>query len=426
MIIKNFENLATSPLRKQALFIAEAGFRAVDTSESVGKNFVYDPKNNVLNVQGKEFELAKFKKIICVGFGKAAFLAAKEVQNILKEKLTEGYVISLEEGNLGKIVSRKGTHPHLSHENIKYTKELVSVLESLGSNDLVITIISGGGSALLADPYEIDVQSHVKFFDSLTRQGANITELNTARKHLSKVKGGQLAKIIYPATCIGLIFSDVPGDDVSVVASGPTVKDKTTVRDAMQILKKYKVLENCNMRTCKLTETPKEEKYFQKVHNFTLVSGMVAISAMREKSEDLGFKTKVFSKSFEGEARVLGQNIVEVNQKGECLIGSGESTVRIKGKGKGGRNQEMALSGLSSIRKDQVFSCLASDGHDNTEAAGAMADDFTRLKAKRLKLEPQKFLERNDSFNFFEQVDDLIDTGPTGSNVADFFICLRN
>jgi hydroxypyruvate reductase/glycerate 2-kinase len=337
----------------------------------------------------------------------------------------------------------------------------MDMLSICSAEDLVLCVVSGGGSALLCAPHEMECETQVAVISALTVKGATISEMNTVRKHISQVKGGQLAKIIYPATCISLIFSDVPGDDVSMVASGPTVKDTTVNRDAAAVLAKYNVLEMCQLPSCKLLETPKEEKYFANVHNILFVSAKQALAAMSEKAEDLGFEVKIFtppnfsdkkqtasaylesdeeiskhkyftksgagfSTYFEGEARLLAKKIIAAAKKGQCLLGAGESTVKIIGRGQGGRNQEMALAALPLIKENQVLVCLASDGRDNTEAAGAIADAATLHRAKILGLNPQNYLENNDSFTFFEETGDQVITGRTGANISDFFVLLES
>jgi glycerate-2-kinase len=288
-------------------------------------------------------------------------------------------------------------------------------------------VVSGGGSALLCYPHDMSCEAEVSIILALTVKGATIQELNTVRKHISKVKGGQLAKLMYPASVISLIFSDVPGDDLSMVASGPTVRDNTFMKDAAAILKKYDVLEVCQMPSCNLVETPKENRYFEKVQNVLAVSAKQALWAMKETAEDLGFDVKIFGENFQGIARELGIKIIAANNRHhECLIGAGESTVHIIGKGKGGRNQEMALAALSSVSQNQVLVCAASDGHDNTDAAGAIVDNNVLTRAKTLGLDPNQFLQNNDSYNFFEQTGDLLLTGLTEANVSDFFVCLKH
>ncbi|MBI5530945.1 MAG: DUF4147 domain-containing protein [Candidatus Doudnabacteria bacterium] len=424
MIIKNFNSLATSVLRKQALTIAESGFSAINTEKAVEQNFLYDSKKQQLKIFQQQFNLAEYKRIVLVGFGKAALEAVTTIQKILKDKISCGYVLDLIEGSLGNIVCRVGTHPLPTKVNIEATKELVAMLETCEKEDLVICVVSGGGSALLCQPHDMSCETEVSVISGLTVKGATITELNTVRKHISSVKGGHLAQIIYPATCISLIFSDVPGDDISMVASGPTVKDSSFNRDAAAVLAKYNILEMCQLPSCQLLETPKEDKYFERVHNILFVSAKQALKAMKEKAEDLGFKVNIFSENFQGEARKLAPEIISGLKAGQCLLGAGESTVKIIGKGEGGRNQEMALAALANIKPDQVFLALASDGKDNSEAAGAIVDASVIKRAQGLGLDAEEYLNNNNSYAFFEKTGDLVLTGKTNSNISDFFIGL--
>jgi glycerate-2-kinase len=243
---------------------------------------------------------------------------------------------------------------------------------------------------------------------------------------LSLVKGGQLAKLIYPTKLISLIFSDVPGNDLSTIASGPTVPDKTTVKEAQGILERYSILKKVGITQIELRETPKDHKYFKHVENLLFVSAKTALKAMREKAEDLGYEAQVFNEQFQGEVKKLSQDIIKVgNKKHLCWLGAGESTVEVKGKGVGGRNQELALRVLPFLHPHQVFLSLASDGHDNCESAGAVVDSSTLMRAKNLQLNLESCLANNDSFNFLEKVGDNIHTGLTGANVADLFILLN-
>lgn len=425
-LIKNFEKLATSPIRKVVLDIAEAGLESINTAKAVNKYVSYNGRKDILRVCGKKFALEKYERILCVGFGKAALEAVTELQKIINDRISCGFVIDLKEGNLGKIICRVGSHPHPTKINIDATKELLDMLSKCTEKDLVLCVVSGGGSALLCYPHEMNCETEVSIVSALTVKGAPIEELNTVRKHISNVKGGQLAAKMYPATVIGLIFSDVPGDDISTVASGPTAMDTTTVSDAAGILKKYDILAMCELPACKLIETPKEEKYFQNVHNFLLVSAKTALQAMKERAEEYGFKTFIYSNRFQGEAKSLGALVVQKNLPHECLLGAGESTVKIIGKGKGGRNQEMALAALPYLSEKQVFACIASDGHDNTDAAGAIVDRGTWLRAKNLNMKTEEYLQNNDSYSFFVATGDIVETGLTGANVSDFFVCINS
>ena len=427
MVIKNFENLATSVPRRQALLIAEAGLEAVNTKKVVFNFVNFNAKKNLLTIQGKKFNLSEFKNVFLIGFGKASIEAASALYDVMGERITKGFIIGLEEKFISQnILAKAGTHPLPSEKNIGLTRELLENLEGMTEKDLVISLISGGGSALFTKPFHLTAEEEALIFKALTKKGASILELNTVRKHTDLVKGGNLAKLIYPATSINILFSDIPGDDLSQIASGPTVKDLTASRDAMGIIEKYKILESCLLKKIDLAETPKEQKYFKNVNNFLAVSPKHALIAMREKCEELGFKTKIFSESFQGEARVLGPEILEELEPKTCLLGAGESTVQILGKGKGGRNQEMALAALPKVKESQVLICLASDGRDNTDAAGAVIDSSTLFRANKFSLDPMDFLQNNNSYHFFEATGDLIFTGLTNSNVSDLVIGLKN
>ncbi len=426
MIIKNLKELSSSPLRRAALSIAEEGYGAINTPRAVFKSVKYAKFFGRLKIQGKKYSLSQYRRVRVLGIGKAALEAAEALRQLLGDRLSDGYVIDVRAGDLGpKIISRAGTHPLASEKNRQYTKELMRYFSDGSEKDLVICIISGGGSALLCAPYGQTPEQEAEIFKVLTARGATIFELNTVRKHTSQSKGGFLAKTLYPAEVVSLVFSDVPGDELSMVASGPTIKDATTARDAAAILEKYRVAETLDRSKIDLVETPKEDRYFEKTQNFLVVSSRMALRAMRQRAEDLGFKVRTFSEEYQGEARVLGKEIVEEVQVGECLLGIGESTVTLSGTGMGGRNQEMALGGAVGMDENTVLGCFASDGRDNTEAAGAVADFSTLSRAAKLGLKPEAYLNNNDAFRFFEATGDLVFTGLTGSNAADFFVCLK-
>ncbi len=431
MIIKNFEKLATSNLRRQLLSITEEGYKSINTTEAV-KKAVRISKNRLI-VQNKEFLLNKFNRIFVFAFGKAALESSDALKAVLGDRVFKGLVIDVaqtpnntkDDGKQNNWIYFQATHPNVSEQNVKAAKETLKIINELKEDDLVICSISGGGSAIFEIPYNIDFELAAKIFKVMTKGGATIAELNTVRKHTSLVKGGQLAKHFYPATIINLVFSDVPGDDLSVIASGPLVKDKTTVRDAHELLQKFDVLRQLKLNKIELIETPKEDMFFKKITNFLVVSPKVALRAMKERAEVLGYEVKIYDDRFQGEARVIGSKAVEASKKGQCVLGAGESTVKILGQGKGGRNQEMALSALLSIGENQVFGSFASDGHDFTDCAGAIVDSSTKLRANNLGLNISGYLNNNDSFTFFEAVGDHVITGLTGSNIADFFVCLK-
>ncbi len=431
MIIKNFEKLAHSNLRRALLSIAEAGFAAVNTTQAV-KNSLQLKKDTLL-VQKKKFDLKKFKRVFVLCFGKAALESSQVIKEILRQRVERGVVIDVAKtaDESARYTDQswtyfQATHPNISQQNCEAAKEALFTINDLQKDDLIVCSISGGGSAIFEVPYEDNVETGAKIFKALTKGGATISELNTVRKHMSRVKGGQLAKHFFPATVINLVFSDVPGDDLSVIASGPLVKDPTTIRDAKKLLQKFDALKLAGLEKIDLIETPKEDKYFKNIYTFFAVAPKVALKAMKERAEVLGYQVKIFNDQFQGEARILAKDIIVASKKGQCLLGAGESTVKILGQGTGGRNQEMALAALPFLHENQVFGCFASDGHDFTDCAGAIVDRSTLLRANNLQLSTINYLNNNDSFTFFDAVGDHVITGLTGSNVADFFVLLQN
>ncbi|MBU4536703.1 DUF4147 domain-containing protein [Patescibacteria group bacterium] len=238
-----------------------------------------------------------------------------------------------------------------------------------------------------------------------------------------------LAKLVYPAKLVSVIFSDVPGDDISVVASGPTVRDLTTKQDAQLILEAYSEDDpqsELNEIISFLVETPKEEKYFEKVDNLLLITNKVALKAMEQKANELGFNSLIESFDIEGEARQLSDKLTsEEYPNNSCRIFGGETTVKIIGKGKGGRNQEFSLSSLENLSADMLVLAAASDGMDNSDVAGAFVDYELFKKMQEEKLDWREFLDNNNSYEFFEKLETQIKTGKTGINVADFYLILK-
>ncbi|OGY22489.1 MAG: hypothetical protein A2126_02065 [Candidatus Woykebacteria bacterium GWB1_45_5] len=423
MVIKNSKELAKSQLRANALKIIEAGFAAMDT-ENVIKNSLKLYQNNLLIVKDTWLDLTKFRRVYLVGIGKAAFSAARAIEEILGDKITDGIVLDINGGLLKRSRSLVGTHPVPSQVNLSATREIISLLKSAAEDDLVVAIISGGGSALLCSPYKLSCEKKESVVGELIKNGANIEEINTVRKHLSEIKGGNFARLAYPASLVALIFSDVPGDDISVVASGPTVLDTTTVADASKIMAKYDVLKKCKLPHCDLIETPKDPTYFQLVINIVVANNQLALLGMAKKAKELKYKVEVFSSRLEGEATAVGKKLVLNAKPKTALLAAGETTVKVAGAGWGGRNQHLVLSALAQIQKSQVIISVDSDGIDHSRFAGALGDQATLTKAKRKKLEVSSFLETCDSFHFFQKVGDGIETGILGSNIADFMLVL--
>lgn len=426
MHIVNFEDLAVSEPRKVALAIAEAGLEAIDTVSAIKKNIRLE--DDCLLVQTEKLKLSPGRKLIVVGVGKCSLEAAKALEEILGERISGGVVIDIHQDGLKRIKSFGGSHPLPTQKNVDATKELIAILQGLTEDDLVLAIVSGGGSTLLCQPKNFTCLEEGKILECLTRAGASIREINTVRKHTSLARGGYLAKYAYPARLISLIFSDVPGDELEFVASGPTFEDTTTVADAEAVLQKYNVRDRCGLPNLELIETPKESRYFEKVKNILLVSGRVALQAMADKAKAAGLVPRIASTAFSGEARELGLKImkeIQTQPPGTVLLYGGESTVTIRGKGRGGRNQELALAALRALKNEEIILALASDGKDNSDHAGALCDIITWQKAQHLGLDLGVFLDNNDAYNFFAQVGDYLSTGDTGANVSDLVLALK-
>lgn len=426
MIIKNYNQLAVTESRKQILRILEAGLESVKTENLFKEKFFYDNKTDNLFINQQKYDLSRYQKVVVIGFGKVSAVAAECIEQQMLSRISGGLVIDLSEAKTKKIASRIGTHPLPSSVNVDATGEIIRALEQLGENDLVIFIVSGGGSSLLTYPQIITLEQERQITQALMNAGANINQMNTVRKHLSSVKGGHLAKLAYPATVISLIFSDIPGDDISQVASGPTVKDTTTIEDATAIMDKYQVLEKCDMDHCGLIETPKDEKYFKKVTNILFCSSVVALHAMESKAHDLGLRTRIWDKAYSGEAKEVTKQFLKSVRSGECLLGAGESTVTIKGgKGSGGRNQEMAVSALLYLPSNTTFASLNSDGHDNSTVAGALADELIANHARIYQIPLLEYLEKHDEYQLLLDLNASIITGMTGINIADLIVAIK-
>jgi glycerate-2-kinase len=423
MFIKNFKQLARSKGRRDALKILNSGLEAVRTDLAV-RNAI-KLKGKKMTVGDRVYDLSKFKNIHVIGFGKASYMAAKEIEKILGANISDGIVLDVIGGKLKRIKSIIGTHPFPSMRNVRAAGEIMRLLEKAGPSDLVIAIVSGGGSALLCRPQGVKCGELALITKMMMRRGAGIREMNTVRKHLSEILGGQFVRLAHPAAVLGLIFSDVPGDDLEMVASGPTVMDTTTVRDAARILVKYDIVRSCALPSCELTETPKDKALFRRVHNVLIVANAVAVGAMKKAAERLGYRTRIISTSLEGEARTVGKQLAAMPDFGEAVVAGGETTITLTGTGAGGRSQELALGAVKDIVDGTVVVGCASDGRDNSPAAGAIADMLAKEAARRLKIDIDAYLADNASFAFAKRTRSQIMTGSTGINISDLMIALR-
>lgn len=414
--IQNFESLATSPLREKALKIISSGLSAIATEKVLKENVTLE--NNVLTIKGSVFNLIDFNRIIFIGLGKAAGESALFFDKLLGAKINAGVVLDLKEVNCQYIKSYRADHPRPSAENIIASQKIVDLAKNISEKDLAIVVVSGGGSAMLCWPAE-ECEQSIKLYDSFLKTGGNIEELNTIRKHTSQIKGGGLAKLFYPARIVGLIFSDISGDNYNKVASGPTFLDESSVTDAQKILDKY------NIKDIILTETPKEEKYFTNVLNINFVSNKTALEKMKETAESLGFDASIMSSAVYENTDKTINNFKKSSGSKKAIIAGGEISITvIRSGGKGGRNQYIAIKYAPLINESEVFVSVASDGLDNSDAAGAIIDKSTMEKAKGKEMFSEIYLKSYDTYDFFKGTGDLIFTGPTGANVADLMLLL--
>lgn len=419
-LINNLEQLASSEPRRDALNIVQAGMEAIDTQRVVRQMVALS--GDQLKVGEQVFDLANFKRLRIIAFGKAASEATVALEEIIGDRIADGVVIDVTTQQHRFVRAFRGTHPRPSTENVAAAKEIVNLADGVTADDLFLVVVSGGGSAMLCWPPE-ECNQGIKLYDEFLQAGGTIQELNTVRRHLSDLKGGGLAKLLYPATVIGLIFCDVPGSHFADVASGPTFLDQSTKADALTILQRHKIEADFLLH-----ETPKEEKYFTKVFNIPLISNEVALQAMAKRAESLGWKAKILSAEIYDFPEEALKKIFEQGAVGErvAILAGGEVSLVVRDThGTGGRNQYLAMSALSKLTASDTFLSMASDGVDNSTAAGAVVDQTTNAKAESLALDTQHYLAHGDTLTFFEKVGDLIYTGPTGANVSDLMLLLR-
>jgi len=420
MIIQNFDSLATTSQRKIVLNLIESALTSIQPKEVFNKNV--ELNDNVLKILDSTYDLSTFEHIYIIGFGKGSARNAKLLEDLLGNKLTEGFVIDTEEQDFKQIQFTKGTHPVISKENIDFTEKVITTYSRLTEKDLALVIVCGGGSAMFEYPHSVTLEQKIDIEKSLLKSGATIIEMNKVRQHLSDVKGGGLAQILFPATIATLIFSDVPGNDISYIASGPTVKDDSTIDDAVSLIQQFNIP---GVARESFIENPKDDKYFKNVQNHIVLSNLTALNAMAEKAKLLNITATIFSDRFQSIAKDAGKKLIEQTKNGEILLAGGETTVRVTGNGIGGRNQEVVLGGLINIQPGTIIASFASDGWDNCEVAGAIGDSQTAEKTQQQNLSIEEYLKSNNSLDFFTQNGDAIRTGRLPSNVSDLFIVFK-
>lgn len=363
--------------------------------------------------------LRSFERIVIISTGKASRGMAKAVLGMLPKK------------PYATLFADSG-HPLPTQKSVKNTQKIIKVARSLGAKDLAIVLISGGGSAMLCSPVsEITLEDKIKVTSALLKSGATIQEMNIVRKHLSQVKGGNLTALLYPATVWGFVISDVVGNDLSTIASGPISPDASTFSDAIRILKKYNISAPKKVwgylskgAYDKKLETPKKgEKYFQGVKIKILADHFTVLNTAAGYAKKIGLRTKIIPKLITGEARHAAKIFVKMAKPKTLIIAGGETTVTCcRTPGFGGRNQEFVLSGLRYLKPNQTLISIGTDGVDGIcpePIAGAIADSSTTKNAEKLNLKIDDFLKRNNSYTFFKKTKGLIKTGPTGTNLGD-------
>jgi glycerate-2-kinase/transketolase N-terminal domain/subunit len=421
--IHNISSLAKTPERKVVLDLMDAAFASIQPQVVIQHNFVIE--GNILKIQGKEFDLAHFDRILVVGIGKGSAVNAKIIEEKLGDKLTNGYVIDTAEQQFSKIEFTLGTHPLPSQANFDFTQKVLDQTNNLTDKDLVIVIMCGGGSVLFEKPNALSLDEMISVNNALLKSSADIYEMNIIRKHLSATKGGGFAKHLYPSTVVTLIFSDVPGNDLSFIASGPTVKDTSTILEAYAVMDKYSIWEKVSLSKEAFIDTVADEKYFANVHNILALSNITALEAMENKAKEMNIPVRIFSDKIKEDARGLGKRLIDEAKEGEILLAAGETTVKVTGHGKGGRNQEVVLAALPYLSGNSVITSFDSDGWDNSELAGAIGDRLTSDESAKQQLSIETYQSENNVFEFFEKTGDGVRTGKLPSNVSDLMIVYK-
>jgi hydroxypyruvate reductase len=441
--------------REDALLIMSAALTAVDPARAVLNRLAYNPDSAVLAVGGFAYDLNYYKRVFVIGAGKAAAPMAGAVAQLLGERVTAG-AINVKYAHLGgapvgsRIAITEAGHPILDMNGVVGTRRIAELLKDTTPEDLVIAVMSGGGSALLELPVEgVTLEDMQDLTAQLLKAGATINQLNTIRKHLSQVKGGNLARVAYPATLVSLILSDVVGSPLDVIASGATVPDTSTFAQAWLALEQFglttpdkvpaQVLKHLRLGIKgAIPETPKPaDLLFANTRNIIVGDNRVAALAAAQRACELGYNTLILSTFVEGEAREVARVLAGIAKeitaydspipKPACLLAGGETTVTIKGDGKGGRNQELALAAALALEGLENVLCLplATDGSDGpTDAAGALVDGNSVGKARATGLDALTYLANNDAYNFFQRSKELLKTGPTNTNVNDLTLFL--
>lgn len=435
-------------MKQEAVDIFNQGLEAVNPRDCI--HACCKRENNILKVNSKTYNLDRFKDIIVIGAGKACASMALAVEEILLDRITAGIVIVKYDHveNLKKIEIVEAGHPIPDENSIYGTEKLINMVKKTDETTLVICLISGGGSSLMCLPANgLSLEDKQKTTNTLLSCNATIHEINAIRKHLSCIKGGLLANAVFPAPLICPVLSDIVGDNLDIIASGPCVADNNTFAQCLDIIKNHDIknhLPDTILHHLKqgsknlIPETPKQEnQIFQNVFHTIIANNFQSLLSAQKKAEDLRYNTLILSSMIEGQTidvsnihtAIARQILATENplKPPACILSGGETTVNLKGAGKGGRNQEFALASAIKIEglKNTVVLSAGTDGTDGpTDAAGAIADHTSAQRAAALGMKPELFLKENNAYPFFDRLSDLFKTGPTNTNVMDLRIIL--
>jgi hydroxypyruvate reductase len=439
--------MGKTDFREAALDIFRAGLGAADPYKILRDSSHIEANRWHCKVPGAAISMnlpdpESAGRIFAVGAGKAAASLAKALEESLGDRLTSGRIV-VKHGHglpMKRIIIEEGGHPLPDEGGLEGTKRLLDDLGDTRLEDRVFFLLTGGGSALLVAPAEgLSLEDKIETTRLLLGCGATIQEMNTLRKHLSAVKGGRLLERIAPARSTTLIISDVVGDDLASIGSGPTAPDPTTFEDCLDILNRYELIGKVPQKIrARLTEgaegrvkeTPKSaDGLFEEAQHLILASNRLSVDAAQQRAGELGFDVEVFAHDMVGstheQARGFVQRLVQRSGRPLVLLAGGETTLKVQGTGKGGRNQEFSLVAAREIegQEDLLVLSAGTDGTDGpTDAAGAFADGSTYARARNQGHDPQAYLRNNDSYRLFDSLGDLLKTGPTGTNVMDLVV----
>jgi glycerate 2-kinase len=430
--------LARHPMGRAVTRILAAAIHAVEPGNAI-RSFVRR-NGNILNVDGNDYPLDKIHRIHVLGVGKAAPAMTRALADLLEDRSLTGLLISKHNDMppLEGIEQIQGGHPIPDERSLHAGQKAIDLLEQVGADDLLICLISGGGSALMTAPLPgIRLDETQALTAALLQCGARIDEINTIRRHVDQLKGGGVAQMAAPAHTVSLILSDVVGSPLEAIASGITAPDPSTREDALNIIFHYRLEKNVSPRILRaLRESPENPKLgdnlFASVQNVLVGSNSQAAQSALEQASREGFSTHLLQTDLQGEAREVGKSLAkklrQILQTGKpvarpfCLAAGGETTVTIRGSGKGGRNQELALATVPELAdlSNVMLVSLATDGEDGpTDAAGTVVTAETLNRGQKMGLSPQAFLDNNNAYHYFNPLEDLLKPGPTGTNVND-------